>query len=382
MTYYFSLIHKSDLESYSNATRLKYLKERCKNYLKTIKKRIALQLGFSAEPYWVSSQTFGAVLCDFEPEKTGPSLIKSHTALFNLISDEFDFIVLSVNLDRNLETYEIEGKKVLIINVNRYKKFIETFGDRFKKIKLFLFQKLTAEEEEIINNWIDSKPTAIKKTGISTEDVLKALSEESPEKISENINRLEFIKERKIISKAEYYEKELSDFGGMVNNASISETQIRAELFKRLWIIDFKYNSNQFEKAQEYHTDVGNVDLWISKNRLGKIKNVLIELKLPEKILTTKYRNKEAIRSEIGKALSQLIHYLESTKKPYQIQNGLLIIGRRAEEPFIDIFNQYLHGIQIKTYKQIIDDCQKIIENFKDLEREEEDKNKKEASQQ
>lgn len=155
-------------------------------------------------------------------------------------------------------------------------------------------------------------------------------------------------------------------FENMVNTSSMSEPQLRIELFKRLWIIDFKYNSNQFEKSQEYPTKVGTVDLWISKNKIGK-KNILIELKLPEKELTTKYSNKEVIRSEIGRAVSQLIHYLESTKKPYEIQNGLLIIGRNAEEPFIDIFNQYLHGIQIKTYKQIIDDCRKIINNFKDL---------------
>ena len=82
--------------------------------------------------------------------------------------------------------------------------------------------------------------------------------------------------------------------------------------------------------------------------------------------MTLKYRNKEAVRSEIGKALSQLIHYLEATKKPYQIQNGLLIIGREPQEPFVDIFNTYLHGIQIKTYKQIIEDCGQTINAFKE----------------
>lgn len=367
MKYYFGSIHKSDLEGMysSKATILKYLKERCRNYLKPIKRKLASELGFSVEPYWVSSQTFGAVLCDFEPSKTGPSLIGAHKALFELISDGFDFFVLSENLDRNLQVYDIEDKKILVVNVHRYKKFISTFADKFRRIKLFLFRKLTPEEEEIINNWIDSKPTNIKKEGISTEEVINILSKESPDKISESINRLEFIKEKKIISKADHYEKELSDFESMVNDSKLSEPQLRAELFKRLWIIDFKYNSNQFKKAQEYHTEVGNVDLWISKNQLGKIKNVLIELKLPDKSLTVKYRNKEAVRSEIGKALSQLIHYLESSKKPYQIQNGLMIIGRESEEPFIEIFNEYLHGIKIKTYKQIIDECRAVINNFK-----------------
>lgn len=368
MSYYFRNIHKSDLEEMysSKATIVKKLKERCANYLKPIKRRISSELGFSVEPYWVSIQTFGAILCDFEPEKTGPSIIGSHKALFQLISDEIDFLVLSRNLDRNLEVHEIDSKKILIINVGRYKRFIQTFGDKFKRIKLFLFRKLTSEEEEIINNWIDSKPNPERDRKISVEDVIKIFSKESPEKISDTINRLEFMKENKIISKAENYEKELLEFEKMVKESTLSEPQLRAELFKRLWIIDFKYNSNQFEKAQEYHTEVGNVDLWVSKNKLGNIKNILIELKLPDKLLTTKYRNKEAIRSEIGKALSQLIHYLESSKKPYQIQNGLLIIGKNGEEPFIEIFNQYLHGIKIKTYKQLIDECRETINAFKE----------------
>ena len=173
------------------------------------------------------------------------------------------------------------------------------------------------------------------------------------------------MKEKNIISRLNDYERELSEFEGMIKDSSLSEPQLRAELFKRLWIIDFKYSSDQFQKVQEYSTDVGNVDLWISKNQLGKIKNILIELKLPDKQLITKYRNKEAVRSEIGKALSQLIHYLESSKKPYQIQNGLLIIGRQKEEPFIEVFNEYLHGIQIKTYQQIVDECKTTINAFK-----------------
>src|SRR3989344_1635335 len=149
MKYYFGGIHKSDLESMysSKATIVKHLKRRSSDYLKQIKRKISAQLGFSVEPYWISIQTFGSVLCDFEPEKTGPSIIGSHKALFELVYDEIDFLVLSRSLDRNLEVHEIDGRKVLVINITRYKRFIETFKDKFRRIKLFLYRKLSPEEE-------------------------------------------------------------------------------------------------------------------------------------------------------------------------------------------------------------------------------------------
>ncbi|KKQ35765.1 MAG: hypothetical protein US50_C0005G0001 [Candidatus Nomurabacteria bacterium GW2011_GWB1_37_5] len=60
-----------------------------------------------------------------------------------------------------------------------------------------------------------------------------------------------------------------------------------------------------------------------------------------------------------------LINYLENEKSKFKIQNGLVIIGREPEESFIEVFNQYLHGIQIKTYRQLIDDCRNVINGFK-----------------
>ncbi len=368
MKYYFSRIHKSDLLNLSDATRLKYLKERSYKHLKSFSRELANILGFGLAPFWISRTTFGAVLCDFHPTKTGPTIIGNHKALFDLICEEVDYLVLSENLDRNIQYQDIDDKKILVININRYKKFIKTFTDKFKRIKLFLFTKLNPEEEELINNWIDSKPRDLPKGTVSSEEVIKILSKNSPEKMSKDISRLEFIKENKIISRLEIYEQQLKEFEEKVKNSNILESDLRKSLFEKMWIIDFKYNESQFEKIQEYEVGVGIIDIWISKNKIGT-NNMIIELKLPHKPLTLNYRNKLAIRSEVGKGLSQLIHYLEDRKKPYKINNGVLIIGREDDNHFVDIFNQYLHGIKIKTYGQLIEDCRSIINNFKEADK-------------
>lgn len=368
MNYYFSRIHKSDLGTYSKSTQLKYIKERASTYLGGYRDKIRQITGLSTEPYWVSISTFGAILCDFSPEKTGPSIVGCHKALFELISDDYDLCMLSHNLKRNHKEFVISGKKLLVINIERYKKFTENFSNGRKRAKLFLFKNLTTDEETIINNWIETKPSSEFPKQLSTEDAIDILATESADGIGKNIERLDCIREANVLANLTDFEQELNKFESMVHSGSHSETQLRQELFSRLWIIDFSFSSNHFEKAQEYHTDSGNVDIWISKKRLTIKKDILIELKLPNKLLTTKYRKKEAVRAEIGKALSQLIHYLEATKKPYTLQSGLIIIGKESDKQFIDLFNSYLHGIEIKTYQQLIDRCREIINKFKSVD--------------
>ena len=150
-----------------------------------------------------------------------------------------------------------------------------------------------------------------------------------------------------------------------VKNPKIQESELRDDLKEKIWIIDFRYqNINQFNCEKEVPIENGKIDLWVSRSKTQRFKDIIIELKLPKDSLK-KYRKKPAIRSEIGNALSQLINYLENEKSKFKIQNGLVIIGREPEESFIEVFNQYLHGIQIKTYRQLIDDCRNVINGFK-----------------
>lgn len=73
------------------------------------------------------------------------------------------------------------------------------------------------------------------------------------------------------------------------------------------------------------------------------------------------------ILAEVGKALSQITHYLENQKKSGISLHGIVIIGRRKDlkDYFIDQFNQYLHGIEIVTFDELYDKAKNTIDAFK-----------------
>ncbi len=371
MGYYFNLLHRSDLTG-CPATILKHTKKRAFDYLKRNIKKDITTLGFITEPYWISQKTFGAILCDFEPEKTGPSIIGQHQALYELVSEEIDFLVLSRNLTRNFRYYNIAQKRILIININRFKKFIKTFSDRHKRIQLFLIKELTKEEEDIINDWIDSKHKEGKKVNYaSAEEIIENLPKDDPEKASQVVVRVKDYFDNQILNNVKYYEEHLSKFEEYVKDATTSELKLRDELKKNIWIIDFKYqNINQFEVSKEFEVDSGKIDLLISRTKTQKKKDIIIELKLAEdskKKSIIKNRNKDAIGSEVGRALSQLVHYIESKNMKKELIEGIVIIGREKADSFIELFNKYLHGIQIKTYTQLISECRETINAFKEF---------------
>lgn len=198
MKYYLSRIRKGDLYDYSNSTFVKHLKRRSFNHLKDVARTLGAELGLDLEPYWVSKSTLGAILCDYEPEKKGMSIVPSQKVLFELICEDYDYVVLSISLERNLKVYKLENEKtVLIININRYETFIETFKDKFSRIKLFLYKRLTPQQEEIINGWIESRLRPVEKQKISSEELLDQISKEDLNKIVNAINRLEVVKRKK-----------------------------------------------------------------------------------------------------------------------------------------------------------------------------------------
>lgn len=372
MRYYLDRIGKGNLTG-----SLRHLKEKCFKHVDKIGKVIGNKFGLDFKPYWVSRSTLGAVLCDYVPDKKGMATIPSHKALFNLISEDFDYVLFSENIDRNLKIDGLEDKKILIINIERYEMFIKTFADKFARIKLFLYKKLTSEQEEIIDNWIYSRLEPLPKKETSSEELVEAMSKESPKKIAQTTDRLGNALEKKVIEKIKTYEAILNEFETKVNDPKVLELELRDLLHNNLWIIDFKYNEKRFHPEKEFKTDAGNIDLIIFPNVLNQKREMILELKKPNKI-EKKYRGKGAIWAEIGNALSQLIHYIEATSKPRQKAEGILITGRENPSNFISLFNQYLHGIEIKTYRELIEDCKAVISRFKpteELNSEAEDKN-------
>lgn len=364
MRYYFDRIRKPG-SGYSKAKQLEILKKNTGNFLNGITSKIESLTGLNLKPYWVSKATFGSVLTDFTPTKTGPGMIGSHKALYDLISNEFDCLVLSKSIQRNFKQLEFNGIKALLINIDRYKLFTRTFSDKSSQVRLFLFSGLTAEQEEVIKNWIETKSTGELPSPVSHEDALQAISSQSPERIGEAISRLNVVRDKKIQSGILDFESKLDEFERMVNDDGIDEDKIRDELHKNIWIVDFKFISNPFIKEKEVVISNGRIDLLVSKGSMETAQSILIELKVPKKGWFKKYRGKASIKSEVGSAISQLIHYIEALRRPYRQIEGIVIIGRENPDEFLRIFNQYLHGIRVMSYTQVISDCRTTINAFK-----------------
>ena len=366
MKYYFSE-QDYKLGTYSNATKLKYLKEYSDSRLKQVEKRLQFNLDH-LDTGWVCKSTFGNVFVDFIPEKTGPSLLGAHKRLFELICDDIKYLIVSKKISRNFVIKQINGYEVLAINIDSYKTFIKSFGNQEQRIRLYLF-RLYPEEEKIVNYWIQAKHSnQISKVNMSEEELLEYLSSmniDSITKFKSFLERFNNVLKNKISSNLQNYQDKLDEFKALIDNESIKETKLSKFLHEHPWILDFRYLGQRLDKLEkEYETTVGNVDIFISKEQFGIKKDIIIELKTPKKHIIKRYRKKPAITAEVGNALSQLINYMDTQKGPDKVHNGLLILGRK-KEGFLEKFNEHLSKIKVITYEEIAEDCQSVLDAFK-----------------
>jgi len=162
------------------------------------------------------------------------------------------------------------------------------------------------------------------------------------------------------------FEAILEDFRKKIDS-DIDEIEIRNFVFENMWLVDFQYLN--YKKVKEDEISVGDIDISLHSNQLGTNSIAILEFKKPSKeIITTNYRGEEkpAILAEVGKALSQTIHYIENKKQPYRIIEGIVIMGRKKElkDEFINNFNTYLHGIKILTFDDLYRNAKTIVEAF------------------
>jgi len=368
MEYYFS---KEDynLGTYSDATKLKYLKEYSDSRLRKVKKKLEMEFNLDhLNTAWISKSTFGNVFVDFTPKKTGPSILGAHKRLFELICDDVKYLIVSKNISRNFVFKNIDDFKVLAINIDSYKTFIKSFSNQEQRIRLYLF-RLHPDEEEIINNWLQAKHSdQTNHVKISEEDILeylRSMNIGSIPKFKSFLERFNNIIKNKISNNIQIYQDKLDKFNEMIDDESIKETKLSKFLHENPWIIDFKYLNQKIDTIEnEYNTAAGNVDIFISKEQFGINKDIIIELKIPKKNIIKSYRDKPAITAEVSNALSQLINYMDTQKGPNKVLNGLLILGRK-NDAFLYKFNEHLSKINVVTYDKIANDCQVVLDAFK-----------------
>lgn len=293
--------------------------------------------------------------------------------LFAKTKDDCHFVVISKTLDRNFKRIKLGDYPGLVVNLNYYKEFLTIIRNRKKTVELFL-QKLSKEEENLIRNWLRSyeRYEEVKEEEARIYDVERIIEVLRKYKIesASDLQRIITVAKAsggKIPESWEFFEPVLIKFKWLIDG-DYPEIELRNFLFENPWLIDFSFL--RYQKYKEEPTGVGDIDISFYKDEMGIEKVCIVELKkASEPITSEKYRGKEkpVILAEVGKALPQTMHYIKDLKRKKRIIKGIVIVGRRKEvkDWFIDQFNHYLHGIEVKTYDDLHKRAEEIIETFK-----------------
>jgi hypothetical protein len=339
-----------------------------------IAQHVANKLHQTIELVWTRRDTFGYVLTDFEDRrKKHERLIgKGEIDLFRNLRGTYYCVVLSKKIDRNFKEFEIDGRRCIRVNLAYFKEFLSVIRDRSRTVGLFLYRFSSNNEEELVRRWLRSyssyeevrKEADLKDTDAITQ-IIDRFGVKNPEDLEQLIT-IARAANGQIRKNATYFRHRLDEFKAKVHGDA-SEDDLQQSLFNNLWLLDFQYLG--YHKVKEEPTGVGNADITLYKDSYGIERLVLIEMKKPTKKLTeTSYRGpkKPVIRAEVGKAISQAIHYLDRMKKSNRTATGIVIFGRKMDDRdgFIDRFNQYLHGVQVMTYDEICARAEVTIDAF------------------
>lgn len=371
--YYFDV--QKTYEIYGGRIGLKKLKEHVALLAAPIRTDLSKNMSKNIYCYWARRDTFGFVFTDFEFLPVGHERLigKGEKELFEKIKDDFHFLLLSKTLDRNFKQVKVGELEGVLINLNYFKEFLSIIRNRKKTVGLFL-QKLSKEEETLIRNWLRSyeKFEEVKEKALITDidsivDVLRKYEIESPADL-EKIIIVSKESAKKIPQQWEYFEPRLQEFKKLIDDQRRSEDELRGFLYENIWLIDFSFL--RYHKKEEEHTAIGDIDISLYKDDMGIQRVFVVELKKSsQKIVTDKYRGKRkpVILAEVGKALSQAMHYMEELKQKHRTIRGIVIVGRKEEvkDWFIDKFNEYLHGIDVLTYDELYERAKLIVDMFK-----------------
>ncbi|MCV0392105.1 MAG: DUF4263 domain-containing protein [Nitrosopumilus sp.] len=254
--------------------------------------------------------------------------------------------------------------------IQNYKDFQEILE---KAVRFFELYKISNPDDftNVANSLID----ILEKYDIGTVNTEKFLSamlkQIKTQKISsvddlEKLIEITKATERSIINGHTYFEEILEEFRKKIDT-DIAEIEIRNFVFKHIWLLDFRYYG--YRKLKEEHLEIGNTDLTLYDDQLGLNTIIINEFKRPDEPTVTQNDrpNKDAVLSKVGRAISQTIHYMEEIKDKKNHVEGYVIIGRRKESKdyFLTKFNEYLHGIKIRTFDDLYDDAKATIETFK-----------------
>ena len=266
--------------------------------------------------------------------------------------------MVSKTIGKNFRVFKLGSDELgIAVNLNYFKDFLNVIRDGKNTVRLFLYKFKTQQQEDLIRGWLKNYASfeeISKEALVSNIDTMIDVINKHKITNADDLDKLITIARAaggQIQANCEFFENKLAAFKALIDSDT-NEIEVRDFLFNQLWILDFQYMS--YSKKKEEKISIGDIDISLLNDEIGIQRVVVVELKRPSKqTISNNYRgeNKPVIVSEVGKAISQTIHYLEMKKSPYRNLRGIVIIGRKGElkKEFLKTFNSYLHGIEVLT---------------------------------
>lgn len=386
MTYYYNPELKTDVKN-SNGKYITWkLRNETEDEAETIKSKIQSQVKKithstkNLELHWNGVSTFGWIFIDYDVKEGGYWNIigAGHLDLFRIIKEDYSCLVLSKTMPHNMRIMEIHDYRVLVINIEYFKKFAKAIIRR-NFVNLFMYKFTDPEVEKIIRSWLIEKPDKLNliqnAADVSISDIANIVEKYKISNLDELSNLLDNatrILRSRIEENYKLFDEKLIEFENMMNEEKVEleagrisnlENRLKKHLKENPWIIDFTYNEKEVDVQTHKH-----VDVLLIGSYLNYKKGLIIELKRPDTPSIKEYRGRDAITDAVGSALSQLIQYTKeiyekTAKDDHTFFEGLVIIDNDLND-FLPYFNQFLHNVSVKTYREIHDDARKRLDTF------------------
>ena len=356
----------------------KRLRESQENRAQSIAIQLQNLLHTSISYHWTRRDGFGYIFTDFEYVQEGHQRLigKGELDLYKKLKDDYYCVVLSKSLGRNFDVFELGNNQCIRINLDSFRDFLSVIRDRTKTVRLFLYRFDKAEDETLIRRWLKNYNgfDEVRKEAASDVDAFRGVVEKFNIRDAQTLEALITLAratQSKAWAKLEPYEEKVGRFQMLVETDA-EESELHNFLFDNLWMIDIQFQFYE-KKVKKESVDVGEMDISLYQDAIGIERVAIIELKKPGKeIISEGYRGvkKPVIMAEFGKALSQTIHYVESLRTRKRVIEGILIIGRRREvkDWFVEKFNDYLHGIKVMTYDDVIENASNVLKLLREME--------------
>jgi hypothetical protein len=290
------------------------------------------------------------------------------------------------------------------IDIEKWPKLKRIYGfesklDKKKKIKLFGWkQQFDINNVDQLIGLIEGLKVTGERLGwdIIGNPVIKATLDKlenikrEKEKYKTNLetvyNQLLELKKERLEMNLSRYENDINEFSKLLNTPTTPELDIQNWLKTHIWFLGFEYLDSQPVSPSQFKFDDSIFDFFLQRFDTAFD---IIEIKTfdanifvgEEQFGQQSVSRSNPMSSSLGKAISQMIHYLdiaqhkqkellEKDKIDVYYPRGIIIIGRTPTDTAkkrLRSVTAYLRDINIMSYDQLLDKAKNSVNHIKTL---------------